>query len=165
MTTSASIATSHLRAADSDRHQAVATLKDHYVAGRLTAHELGERITRALAAQTHGDLAQILGDLPSSDLPRASAPAVTPPVQPVTPRRSSGVRHALAPHAASYAAVMTLLLAIWLLTTPGGYFWPIWPMLGWGIGLAKHALFATLGSGVGQRCGATRNRGGPSLAL
>ena len=25
-----------------------------------------------------------------------------------------------------------------------GYFWPIWPMLGWGIGLASHGL-ATLG--------------------
>jgi hypothetical protein len=35
---------------------------------------------------------------------------------------------------------MALLVTIWLLTTPGGYFWPVWPMLGWGFGLASHGL-------------------------
>ena len=31
------------------------------------------------------------------------------------------------------------LIAINLITTPGGYFWAIWPMLGWGLGLGFHA--------------------------
>ena len=127
-----------LRAADMDRQLTVDALKAHYVAGRLTAHALGERISRALAAQTHGDLAFVMRDLPSTSEPAVSrvSPA-TPPV-PLHP-----VKRAFAPHVASYAAVMMLLLAIWLLTTPGGYFWPVWPMLGWGLGLAKHGIFAT----------------------
>lgn len=41
-------------------------------------------------------------------------------------------------HLTSYAIVMAALVMIWLVSG-GGYFWPIWPMLGWGIGLAFHA--------------------------
>ena len=41
-------------------------------------------------------------------------------------------------HLVVYAAVNLGLIAIWALTG-GGYFWPIWPILGWGIGLAGHA--------------------------
>ncbi len=40
---------------------------------------------------------------------------------------------------AAYVAVMALLLAVNLLTSPG-YLWVVWPALGWGIGLAFHAL-------------------------
>ena len=54
-------------------------------------------------------------------------------------------------HATSYLLVMALLVTIWLLTTPGGYFWPIWPALGWGIGLASHGL-ATRGLGGRRLC-------------
>lgn len=35
----------------------------------------------------------------------------------------------------------TLLIAIWALTSRG-FFWPIFPMLGWGIGLSIHAYEA-----------------------
>lgn len=37
----------------------------------------------------------------------------------------------------SYFLVNAMLVAIWFFT-PGSafYFWPIWPILGWGIGLA-----------------------------
>jgi hypothetical protein len=35
---------------------------------------------------------------------------------------------------------MLLLIAIWAITTLG-YFWPIWPILGWGAFLALHAWF------------------------
>ena len=41
-------------------------------------------------------------------------------------------------HFAVYLAVNALLVAIWAITS-AGYFWPIWPMLGWGIGVAAHA--------------------------
>src|SRR5688572_30723786 len=126
-----------LRVSNAERQRAVDTLKDHYVAGRLTTPELGDRITQALAAQTHGDSTQILGDLPSTSELRP-APDLTAPRGAAAFARASGrapglrpARRALAPHVASYTAVMTLLLAIWLLTTPGGYFWPVWPMLGW----------------------------------
>ena len=42
----------------------MAELQRHYVAGRLTSEELGERVSSALAARTFGDLAALLHDLP-----------------------------------------------------------------------------------------------------
>lgn len=41
-------------------------------------------------------------------------------------------------HAASFIAGSLLMLSVWL-STGGGYFWPFWPMTGWGAGLAFHA--------------------------
>lgn len=40
-------------------------------------------------------------------------------------------------HLALYLVVNLVLIIIWALTGHG-YFWPIWPMLGWGIGIAFH---------------------------
>jgi hypothetical protein len=41
-------------------------------------------------------------------------------------------------HLLAYVTVNMLLVGIWLFTSPGGFFWPIFPLLGWGIGLAFH---------------------------
>ncbi len=41
-------------------------------------------------------------------------------------------------HAFVYCAVNTLLVVIWA-ASGAGYFWPIWAIGGWGIGLAAHA--------------------------
>ncbi len=47
-----------------------------------------------------------------------------------------------------WAGVSLLVTAIWFVTSPGGYFWPIWPMLGMGIA----ALFIGLDAfGPGRR--------------
>jgi adenylate cyclase len=40
-------------------------------------------------------------------------------------------------HATIYVAVNLLLIAIWAITSRG-YFWPIWSMLGWGVGLGAN---------------------------
>ncbi len=40
-------------------------------------------------------------------------------------------------HVAVYVIVNSMLVAIWALTGQG-YFWPVWPILGWGIGLVFH---------------------------
>ena len=42
-------------------------------------------------------------------------------------------------HLVIYLAVNALLVVIWAMTS-AAYFWPIWPMLGWGIGVAAHAV-------------------------
>ena len=42
-------------------------------------------------------------------------------------------------HAFIYVTVNAMLVAIWAITSDGGLFWPIFPMLGWGIGLAANA--------------------------
>ena len=44
-------------------------------------------------------------------------------------------------HVAIYIIVNTLLVVIWAVTG-AGYFWPIWPIAGWGIGLAFNAWAA-----------------------
>jgi len=42
-------------------------------------------------------------------------------------------------HLLAYIMVNLLLNGVWLLTSAGGFYWPIFPLLGWGIGIAFHA--------------------------
>ena len=60
------------RASDGDRDAVVSDLSEHFQAGRLTTEELDERIGRALAARTWGELGELMADLPA---PGASAAA------------------------------------------------------------------------------------------
>ena len=129
------------RASNDDRRDVTEQLQAHYVAGRLSSSELESRVEQAVAAVTLGDLDVVLADLPTL------APVGASIAEPTEKRR--GRRHlARGPHgeksfranATSYLLVMALLVAIWAITSPGGYFWPIWPMLGWGIGVAAHGL-------------------------
>lgn len=39
----------------------------------------------------------------------------------------------------AWVLVNTLLVVIWAATSDGAHFWPMWSMLGWGIGLGFHA--------------------------
>ena len=41
-------------------------------------------------------------------------------------------------HLLAYIMVNGLLVAIWAMTGTG-FFWPVFPLMGWGIGLAFHA--------------------------
>ena len=54
-----------LRAGDADRQAVISELQRHYVDGRLSSDELSERVDRALAARTFGDLDTLLADLPT----------------------------------------------------------------------------------------------------
>jgi len=47
-------------------------------------------------------------------------------------------RRDLQAHILAYVLVNLLINVVWLLTMPGGFYWPVFPMLGWGIGLAFH---------------------------
>lgn len=55
-----------VRAGDADRDAAAAALCEHFAHGRLTLDELNTRLAAALAASTHGELAQATGDLPEA---------------------------------------------------------------------------------------------------
>ncbi len=48
-------------------------------------------------------------------------------------------------HLTVYVAVNALLVLIWF-ATGAGYFWPVWPMLGWGIAVAIHAVTVYTGT-------------------
>ena len=41
-------------------------------------------------------------------------------------------------HLLAYVMVNTILIAVWAMTG-AGFFWPIFPLMGWGIGIAFHA--------------------------
>lgn len=45
-------------------------------------------------------------------------------------------------HLLAYLLVNGMLTVIWFLTSGTGLFWPIFPILGWGIGLMFHGLDA-----------------------
>jgi hypothetical protein len=94
-------------------------LRDAIAAGRLSAGELEEGLEIAFGARDRAELAELVADLPLE--PRRSrharSPARRPPQQPERP---------------ALAAAAVLMVAIWALTG-AGYFWPVWPILGWGV--------------------------------
>ena len=45
-------------------------------------------------------------------------------------------------HLAVFLVVNVVLSLIWLFTTPGGFYWPMFPLFIWGIGIVFHALDA-----------------------
>ncbi|WIM92916.1 2TM domain-containing protein [Actinoplanes oblitus] len=55
-------------------------------------------------------------------------------------------RRELGTHALAYLLFNSFLVVVWLLTTPEGFFWPVFPIFGWGIGLAFHAWDVLIGS-------------------
>jgi hypothetical protein len=42
-------------------------------------------------------------------------------------------------HLLVYAMVNTFIVVIWLSTDPHGFFWPVFPIAGWGIGVVMNA--------------------------
>ncbi len=138
----------HLRAADTDREAVAAVLGEHMAAGRLTVDEYDERLGRAYAAKTYGDLAELTSDLPGP------APRPTPSAPPMTAGSSQPVRNgACTPHAAdgwdhdSWRAWLTtglVVVTIWAATSLASwdfhYFWPIWVIGPWGAVLLAQRL-------------------------
>ena len=137
------------RASDEDRERAAERLRDSFATGRLSADELSERLDGAYAARTVAELEALTIDL------REGRPAQREPLGPV----ARGLRVSLHIHLWIYAMVNLMLIAIWA-ASGGGSFWPIWPILGWGIGVAGHAAPVIAGVGTGTR----QRRLGPSQA-
>ena len=70
-----------MRASSADRERAVDVLKAGFAEGRLTQDEYNDRMGRAYAARTYGELASLTADLPAgaSPLPAWPVPAYQPP--------------------------------------------------------------------------------------
>ena len=70
-----------MRASSADRERAVDVLKAGFTEGRLTQDEYNDRMGRAYAARTYGDLAALTADLPAgaNPLPAWPVPAYQPP--------------------------------------------------------------------------------------
>ncbi len=73
-----------MRAASTDRERAVDVLKAAFAEGRLTQDEYNDRMGRAYAARTYGELATLTADLPAGALPVWSLQPYQPPPPPGT---------------------------------------------------------------------------------
>ena len=141
--------TAGLRASDAERERYAELLREHAGEGRLTVDELSDRLERVYASRTRDELAELVRDLPA----RVSRPE--------RQDRNRRERRELASHLTSFVLVNLLLIGIWA-ASGGGYFWPIWPLLGWGIGIASHASGTLLGAPRAGSC--HRRRAHRSLA-
>jgi Domain of unknown function (DUF1707) len=145
----------HLRAADADRSAVADLLGRHMATGRLTVAEYDERLARAYAARTYGELAELTADLPPERTREPAVPAAQPAPQPVGGCAGPGGMAAWGPWTgtrtlraawASWVSTAVIVVGIWLLTSVASgwvYPWPLWVIGPWGIVL----LSRTLGGG------------------
>jgi hypothetical protein len=147
-----------IRASDADRDRTASLLREHHAEGRLTAEEFDDRLDRALAAKTRGELDELLADLPGIDLYRLPAAGIRPappgavrsrPRRPGTWPGSGldrpGERGLLPRRAGAWAAwavVSALLFVLWAVAgvISGGAAWFPWFLLvcvPWAVGLAR----------------------------
>ncbi len=146
-----------LRVSDEDRDRAAALLREHHALGRLTADEFNDRLDKAFAARTIGDIDGLLRDLPSIDLYRLPDAKLTrQPLQSQIQRRRPPGRAWRAVWGA-YATVNLICFVVWCLSG-FGYPWFLWVAGPWGAALAGTYFslgpgrpgHGQLGSGSGQ---------------
>lgn len=136
----------HLRAADADRAAVATRLGDQMSAGRLTVAEYDERLARAYAARTYGELEALTADLPQ---PAPQPVAVRTAHVPGHGASACGWSGGPSREAAwrNWAVVAVIVLTVWTATAIGSadlpHFWPIWVIGPWGAVL----LAQTLGRG------------------
>jgi Domain of unknown function (DUF1707)/2TM domain len=126
---------SPIRAGDREREITARQLGQALVEGYLDIPEYERRVASAFAAQATTDLRLLLADLPVAQLRRTD------------PRRRAARRAAalmsVRLHVAAYLLMVVIVLTVWLavaLSAGALYFWPVWPILGAGIGVLGHAL-------------------------
>lgn len=124
-----------IRAGDRERERTANQLGQALAQGYLAMDEYETRLQAAFAAHTTADLHQLVADLPLARLRRGD------------PRhhaaRRAAARRGVRIHVAAYLAMVVIVLTVWLavgLTAGAWYFWPVWPILGAGIGVLSHAI-------------------------
>ncbi|MBI3225766.1 MAG: DUF1707 domain-containing protein [Mycolicibacterium cosmeticum] len=120
---------------DRERERTAGDLGLALTQGYLAMTDYEDRLHRAFAAQTADELNALTADLPTARLRHHD------------PRRKAASQRAarlgMQIHLGAYLAGSAIMLAIWLivgLTIGQWYFWPVWPILGWGIGVASHIV-------------------------
>jgi hypothetical protein len=151
----------HLRAADADRAAVADALGAHMSAGRLTVAEFDERLARAYAAKTYGDLEELTADLPplptaGPSIPAPRAEARPAPAASACPDPWAGGWD----HTHSWRAWLTtslIVLTVWAATSLAAweflYFWPVWVIGPWGAVLLVQTL-----TGAGRNDGRTNRQ-------
>lgn len=157
-----------MRAADADRQLVADQLRVAVDEGRLDLHEYDERLQRAYASRTYGELDALVTDLPAPAAPAASelatVPAAVPPAvvpSAVERTRSSVTVRWLAEVWLPYLRVVAIVVAVWaatsILATDPLYFWPAWVAGPWGAALLVRTV-AGLTAGEPRRWAADQDR-------
>jgi len=134
-----------IRASDDDRERTVSLLREHHAAGRLTLDEFNERLDKAYAAKTLGELDELMSDLPAIDLyrlPDASLPphyrrqipgsgSLQAAAAGRVPRHHGRFSPAWRAAWGSWFTVTLLCFVVWGLSG-AGYLWPLWIAAPWG---------------------------------
>ena len=124
-----------IRASDADRDRTAALLREHLAAGRLSSEEFNERLDKAYAAKTLGELDQLLSDLPGIDLYHLPDHSVerrrgggSPFGLPwlLAPRGGTGISPAWRAAWGSWATVSLIAFLAWLLSGHPGNLWFLW---------------------------------------
>jgi uncharacterized protein DUF1707 len=122
-----------MRAGDSDRQRVADRLRAALDEGRLTLTEYDDRLQRAYAALTYGELDRLIADLPAPApvVAEATADQVLP-----AGRRNATVRW-LGHVWYTWARAAVFLTVVWLIPLLfadgiGGY-WPVWVLGPWGV--------------------------------
>ncbi len=136
----ATVSDHEMRVGDSERDETASQLSEHFAAGRLDHSEFAERTEKALSARTRGELNLVLNDLPV--LPVAVKPSTNPAViEEVSPAQLSERAEWRRSTLTTWAVFAVFFVILWAVTG-AGYFWPVFPILGWGIGVAVSGIQA-----------------------
>lgn len=118
-----------------DREKTADLLGQALAQGYLPIDEYDRRLQTVFQTQTADELRELLAGLPLDRIRRHD------------PRRRAArltaARRGVRAHLVAYLAMCVIVLTVWAavaLTTDATYFWPIWPILGAGIGLVSHAV-------------------------
>jgi hypothetical protein len=148
-----------IRASDQDRDRVANVLREHHAVGRLDAEEFNDRLDKAFAAKTMGDLEELTSDLPAVDpypLPTSSMSHrdASGGLPSTVMGAMSGGHGRLSPvwRAAwgSWLGTALLLIVIWALSG-AGYPWPLWVIGPWGAVIAGQWLVGHHPGGHGHR--------------
>ena len=118
-----------------DREKTADLLGQALAQGYLQVDEYDQRLQTVFQTQTAEELGELTAGLPVDRIRRHD------------PRRRAAriaaARRGVRAHLYAYLAMCVIVLTVWAavaITTDATYFWPIWPILGAGIGLVSHAL-------------------------
>ncbi|CAN5138070.1 DUF1707 domain-containing protein [soil metagenome] len=127
------------RIGDVDRERTAAQLGLALSQGYLDFTEYEARMNRTFAVGTATELGTLTADLPQTirrhDPQRQAAQA-------------RAAKLSVRIHVGAYLAMVVIVLTVWTATAivaGATYFWPVWPILGAGIGLASHVIPVKLG--------------------
>ena len=126
---------STLRVGDPYREHTATRLGVAFTLGYLSMDEYEARLGQAFGAQTAAELDGLTTDLPVAEIRRRD------PSRQAARRRAA--ERGLRVHLISYLAMSLLMIGIWLAVAVAAgswYFWPIWPIVGVGVGVIGHAM-------------------------